>query len=281
MNKDEFLRELEYLLGDVAQEEREEALQYYRDYFEEAGPEREAEIVAHLGSPARVAAQIRDGLEGNADAGEFTERGYSDARYEEASRVPDQYAEVVSSGRPSAEEEEFQGDYWKDDRRSRRQYERRRREEGGEARRESYEKRRSGLLMLLLFVFFGLPLAGTIISGGFSILAAVIGVLFGIFGGLFSLVIGAFAAAFGLLVSGVVMIVNGCLNMAVPAIGTMAIALGFFLLAGAMLMTVLGKWGCTTAVPGVLRLSIELVRRLAAVVVGIVRRIFGRGGAGK
>lgn len=95
MNRVEFLTELSGLLQDISQEEREEALQYYADYFDEAGPEREQDCIVELGSPAKVAAQIREGLGGDLDAGEFTERGYHDARFEEAQHVPDQYAKIV------------------------------------------------------------------------------------------------------------------------------------------------------------------------------------------
>lgn len=95
MKRVEFLTELSGLLQDISREEREEALQYYADYFDEAGPEREQDCIVELGSPAKVAAQIREGLGGDLDAGEFTERGYHDARFEEAQHVPDQYAKIV------------------------------------------------------------------------------------------------------------------------------------------------------------------------------------------
>ena len=39
MTREDFLRELAYMLQDVAEEEREEARAYYRDYLEDAGPE--------------------------------------------------------------------------------------------------------------------------------------------------------------------------------------------------------------------------------------------------
>ncbi len=37
MNKEQFLDELEKLLQDIDSIERDEALNYYRDYFEDAG----------------------------------------------------------------------------------------------------------------------------------------------------------------------------------------------------------------------------------------------------
>lgn len=99
MRKEEFLGKLEYLLSGVNEEEREEALEYYRDYFEEAGPEHEEEIAAHFGSPEKVAAEIRSGLQGDMNGGEFTERGYTDERFREDYHVPDQYAEIVTASK--------------------------------------------------------------------------------------------------------------------------------------------------------------------------------------
>ena len=45
MNKDEFLRQLEVLLSGISQEERTEALAFYRSYFEDAGEANEAKIL--------------------------------------------------------------------------------------------------------------------------------------------------------------------------------------------------------------------------------------------
>lgn len=82
MSMEQFMKELEFLLQDVPDEEKEDALQYYRDYLEEAGPERETEVLEEFGSPERVAAMIRADLAGNLkDGGEFTDRGYDDERY--------------------------------------------------------------------------------------------------------------------------------------------------------------------------------------------------------
>ena len=62
MRKDEFLRKLEVLLSDISIEEREEALTFYRNYFEDAGEEKEADILAELESPEKVAEAIKRNL---------------------------------------------------------------------------------------------------------------------------------------------------------------------------------------------------------------------------
>lgn len=62
MRKDEFLIRLEQLLYDIPKEERDEALEYYRNYFDDAGIENEAAVLEELGSPQKVAAGIREGI---------------------------------------------------------------------------------------------------------------------------------------------------------------------------------------------------------------------------
>ena len=44
MNKEEFLKRLEQLLSDISEEERADALAFYRSYFEDAGIGNEASI---------------------------------------------------------------------------------------------------------------------------------------------------------------------------------------------------------------------------------------------
>ena len=63
MSRWEFMRQLEELLSDISPNEREEALQYYNDYFNDAGRENEQEVIAALGSPQQVAGIVREGLE--------------------------------------------------------------------------------------------------------------------------------------------------------------------------------------------------------------------------
>lgn len=79
MSRWEFMRQLEELLFDISPSEREEALQYYNDYFNDAGRENEQEVIMALGSPAQVAGIVRDGLSENVSCGEFTESGFKSA----------------------------------------------------------------------------------------------------------------------------------------------------------------------------------------------------------
>ena len=62
MNRADFMNQLESLLTGIATTEREEAIQYYNDYFDDAGAENEQEVIEALGNPARVAENIKRDL---------------------------------------------------------------------------------------------------------------------------------------------------------------------------------------------------------------------------
>lgn len=73
MNRVDFMKQLESLLQNISPEEREEALQYYEDYFNDAGAENEASVLEALGNPAKVAENIKRDLYG---------AGYGNASYQ-------------------------------------------------------------------------------------------------------------------------------------------------------------------------------------------------------
>lgn len=60
MSKEEFMRELERLLVNVPDNERIEALNYYEEYFSDAGEENWQKVIEELESPAKVAETIKD-----------------------------------------------------------------------------------------------------------------------------------------------------------------------------------------------------------------------------
>lgn len=58
MNRREFMNRLEQLLQGLSEDEKKDALQYYEDYFEDAGPACEQDVIRNLGSPDNVAKTI-------------------------------------------------------------------------------------------------------------------------------------------------------------------------------------------------------------------------------
>lgn len=76
MNRAEFMSRLTALLQDVPPAEREEAITYYNEYFDDAGEGNEAGVIAALGSPEELARSIKAGLSDGGNGGEFTESGF-------------------------------------------------------------------------------------------------------------------------------------------------------------------------------------------------------------
>lgn len=58
MNRNEYMKEMEKALKRLPKEEREEALSYYREYFDDAGPEGEQEAILEFGAARTAAAHI-------------------------------------------------------------------------------------------------------------------------------------------------------------------------------------------------------------------------------
>ena len=58
MNRNEYMAALRQALAGLPEEERASALRYYEEYFDDAGPENEPRVIADLGAPDKVAAQI-------------------------------------------------------------------------------------------------------------------------------------------------------------------------------------------------------------------------------
>lgn len=73
MNRIDFMKQLESLLQNISPAEREEALQYYNEYFNDAGAENEQAVIEALGNPAKVAENIKRDING---------AGYGDTGYQ-------------------------------------------------------------------------------------------------------------------------------------------------------------------------------------------------------
>lgn len=58
MNRQKFMQELEFLLKKLPTEQRLEVLEFYREYFAEAGVENEQKVLDELKSPEHLAAKI-------------------------------------------------------------------------------------------------------------------------------------------------------------------------------------------------------------------------------
>lgn len=83
MNKDAFLYKLEELLTDLPESEKKEALEYYRNYFEDAGEDKTDKVIEELGSPEHISEIIHrdlsDGKKPDYDSSSCTVKGKNPA----------------------------------------------------------------------------------------------------------------------------------------------------------------------------------------------------------
>lgn len=114
MSRTDFMEQLDRLLQDIPSAEREEALQYYNDYFDDAGKENEQAVMKALGNPARVAENIKrdlteSGTQTHAKASDeaIVEYGKS---YEEENRQEKEVPESIGSGSGREKETRSEGE---------------------------------------------------------------------------------------------------------------------------------------------------------------------------
>ena len=234
MTKHEFLERLDLLLTDLPQEERMDAIWYYEDYFADAGPENEEQVLKELGSPESVAEKIRTGWKqtetgyGEETGWKQAETGYgeetgwkqTETRYgEEAGKTENGYGETPFG--------ETSVPRW-------------------EAHRKSSLK---PLLALFAFVFLGIPIVMPIL---FSLFIAFF---------VFALVFGIGGVA--MVAAGVALIGSGMANMAFgTGIAMMCIGAGLIVAAIGILFIVFAVNCAFRAIPSIIRGCVSLARRL-------------------
>lgn len=147
MNRIEFMTELAALLQDVPVEERKEAMQYYNDYFDDAG-EEEKDVVKELGSPAKVAENIKKdlGIQTEISSGGAQNTGANHTGAQDA-RAQDNGTQNVGTQNVGTQEQS--NHIWK-------------------------------IVLIVLVVIFGLPLLLGIGGGVLGLLAGIIATVFSV-----------------------------------------------------------------------------------------------------
>lgn len=222
MDRARFMERLEQLLSDVPEAERMEALDYYEGYFDDAGPEREADVIKELGSPEIVAAGIRAGMgKSGFNEGEFTDWGYEDARTRRRRHVP------VTTGR-------------------------RVRRQRGERHSTS-----SVLILAIIALVFLSPLIGALKG----ILKLVIGLLVVILFFPLVVTIGLGAAGVGLIVAGAGCVAGGAFTIGFAA-AIFSSGIGLILIAVGILLIVLAVFAGKKLIPGYLQKLVDFGQRM-------------------
>lgn len=235
MNRLEFMTELTTLLQDMPAEEREEALQYYNDYFEDAGMDRENEVIQELESPKRVADMLHAdfGVQ-NEENCEYRETGYADTRFE-------------SYEHPATKEPH---------RRGRGQTYSYSNEHTEVAERKPWTNKWLKLILIILIICIGAPV--------------LIPITIGILGALFGIIVAAVAAVAGILIAGVAIVVAGVLVLfaavpkafvSVPAAFAYA-GIGFLMIAIGAVIAAFTWWIAWKIIPPVVRGIVSLCKRI-------------------
>ena len=220
MSRAEFMEKLKNLLADIPEGEREEALNYYEDYFDDAGMENEQQVIDALGSPEKVAKTIKEGLDdSNGAQGEFSETGFS------------------GYGDPVKEEVGYHG---------------------AQGKQKFIDRIKglgtSGLILLLILAVFALPILGPVLTG---ILSAVIGILAAAAAIIFALVIAGIAL---IVVGAVVFASSFGMLFLTPAVAVLLFGLSLLLIGIGILLTIAGVWVVTKVVPPMVRWVVRKVR---------------------
>lgn len=189
MTRAEYMRQLESLLSSVPDAEKEEALQYYNDYFDDASDQEDDEIIKALGTPEELAESIKAGLSDDGNQGIFTEEGFKTVeskKDELGSFTGLDTVNVYSKGSNSTSESE--------DKRS---------SEAKEISEEDKKKSNDRVILLIVLGIIASPFIIGIIGTVFGIVAGIIGTIVGIAFGFIGLVIGLVVSSVALLVVGV------------------------------------------------------------------------------
>ena len=233
MNRREYMERLEQLLLVLPEEEREEALQYYSDYLDDAGVENEDRVIQELGSPEEVAAKIRAGFAG--EYGEYSEQGYEDVRFQNNREIMVN-EETNSEWEDSVYEDEMQN------------------ESTGSYKKENRTNNVWKVIAIIVLIIFAAPI---MVPVGIAVLAVI-----------FALIVAAVAVIFAIGISGVAIILSGIIVIVagiakmilMPATGILAAGIGCILLA----IGVLISWAMISlavkVVPGIIRGIVNILR---------------------
>ncbi len=233
MNRIEFMTELAALLQEVPEEERRDAMQFYNDYFDDAGEDKESEVILELESPAKVAERIKADLLGQQTEKEYTETGCQDGSRDEK-HMP-------------ARKETDTGDYrYQSSGNGYQEY-----RYDGEAQNTDKQKPwSSNILKVILIIAIILVGAPIIIPCALAIVLVAAACIISLFAFFLAIVVGFAAVA----IVGVVLVCAGLMAL-IPeiAVGLALIGTGLILGVIGAIGTVAGVKLCIVIIPGICR----------------------------
>lgn len=235
MNRIEFMTILASLLQDVPAEERREAMKYYNDYFDDAGAENEEQVIRELGSPEKIAATIKEGINGYAgNEGEFTDTGYHEPKFEKQ-KVPETRDEKAN-GKAGAYQYSYEN-------------------KTNEAKKEPWNSKPLKIILIITIAIVAVPIIVPVVLG---ILAAVAGCILALVAILVALVIAAAAVA----ITGIVIFGVGVVHLFTEfAVGLALTGAGLIILLLGAIATVAAVKLCIVIVPGIIKGIVWICRK--------------------
>lgn len=235
MDRAEFMRRLSDLLQDVPSAEREEAIQYYNDYIDDAGEGNEAEIIASLGTPEELAKTIKAGLTDGGNAGEFTESGFHGN--EQKSKYQVMSTNKKQDGRQSGTQEGAQ-------------------DSAGQSGKPGKSMSGGQIALIAILAVLTSPIWIGILGGLF-------GCVLGIFGALLGLFIAFLAVGVVFLAVGVALVWCGIVGIfGAPLPGFALVGVGLILMALGLVFTCLMVWTVGSAIPALIRGCVNLCSKM-------------------
>ena len=222
MNRVEFMAELERLLADLPEDERQAAVQYYADYFADAGAENEAEVIRELGSPEKTAESIK---------ADYYGRTFDESRFEHKDYM-EKYGQQASGQQTSGQQQAGPA--------------------GASVEgKKPWTSRGLKILLIVLIAIVVWPVSLGLICAVLGILAAVV-----------CLFVGLVIAAVCVMIAGGVTAVTGLLmSVAYPPAALMTTGIGLLLFVLGLIATVGTVKLCMIVYPAMLRGFVELCRR--------------------
>ena len=224
MNKNQYLDELSFLLLDIADEERKDALSFYESYFDEAGIENELKVIAELGEPSKVAAIIKDSIKGHFEETiEAGDDGFDNKNYQK-------HHEIVKNEKKVGLFENLKIKF------------------------DELSKGDKGLILALI-ILAGLPVSG-ILFGTLEIALSLLIIPL-------TIVFGAWIITIALFIVGISLIVCGLIGFfSTPALGLILVGSGCVVLAFASIAEKLARWIFKDLIPKIIDVVSTFFNRL-------------------
>ena len=236
-DKNSYLQELTTYLTGLPSEERQAALTYYEEYFDDVGADGFAKVIAELGPPKRLAVQILSEY----DRGylDFEPQGSSaslPAKPEEVAG-PEGQEQAAADPESAAEQQAKAKDQQK-------------------TAADANTERSNNRLLVIILIIVALPLLLPLAGATLGLMLAAMGIIIGLFAGSLALTIGLSAAGLGLLTASLpLMTVTLWDGLLVLGTGLLLLALGLL-----TLLVLLGV--CFKLLPAIVNGTFSLFGRL-------------------